>query len=39
MMTRANKTRTRKTCQCGYGVDLKGLLAKTAIEWHWPGYH
>ena len=39
MMTRANKTRTHKTRQRGYVVDLQGLLAKTAIEWHWPGYH
>ena len=37
-MTRANKTRTRKTRQRGYDVDLQKLLAKTGIEWHWPGY-
>ena len=39
MMTRANKTWTHKTRQHGYVVDLQGLLAKTAIEWHWLDYH
>ena len=38
MMTRANKNRTRKTRQRGYGVDLQKLLAKAGIEWHWSGY-
>ena len=38
MMTRAKKTQTRKTRQLAYGVDYQKMLAKTDIEWHWPGH-
>jgi len=28
----------RKRTQRGWGVDIKKWLAKTGIEFHWPGY-
>ena len=31
-------TRRKKRTQRGWGVDIKKWLAKTGIEFHWPGY-
>ena len=44
MKTRAKKKpvprkrRRRKRTQRGWGVDIQKWLAKTGIEFHWPGY-
>ena len=29
---------TRRRRQRGYGIDIQKWLAKTGIEFHWPGY-
>ena len=29
---------TKKRSQCGGTLDLQKMLAKTGIEFHWPGY-
>ena len=33
-----NRTKRKKKCQRGYGLDLQKWLGKTGIEFHWPGY-
>ena len=38
MMTRANKTLTRKKKHPADGFDLQKWWAKTGIELHWPDY-
>ena len=36
--TRKSRGVTKKTSQRGGKLDLQNVLAKTGIEFHWPGY-
>ena len=36
--TKPKNTRRKRKTQKGWGFDLQKLLAKTGIEFHWPGY-